>query len=357
MFSDPTGSEMPVLYMKYRMIQEPARKYSTLFPVQLADRHWLSKVYGAIRVRKENMIIINNVTKKNCRLRFDNFVGDHQMHINKMLFLTLVSSGIIGCTSPVPVAQNFPRSYQKVAHTSQHWNIVARDVVEQTEKMVAESKGLQGREFYVPIGKRNSFFDSTFREFLIDHMVNKGMPVAVCPQADLPSGFQQAPEVNVRYETRVVRHSEMPIFQPGVLTALATGVYAIHGISKLDDGDMRAIGGIGVAAAVDTWAATMPRETKTELIITATIEERNRFMMRRSLIYYVPDGDIELFTERKLVENSCTSISDLALSSGEKPQLKEDRNTEMNRLRREAVDKDMRRFNQDYKSSVVRAIY
>ncbi len=282
------------------------------------------------------------------------------MKANKAFLLAIVSTGIVGCTSPVPVAQNFPRTYQKVAQTSQHWNVVARDVVEQTEKMVAESKDLQGREFFVPVGMRNSFFDSTFREFLIDHMVNKRMPVAVCSQTELSPGFEQAPAVIVRYETRVVRHAAMPLYQPGLLTALATGVYAVHAISKFDNGDARGVGGIGVAAAVDTWAATMPKETKTELIITATIHERNRFVMRKSLIYYVPDGDIELFTNRKLVNGPCKESS-MQSSSIDKQQAMEDREAEMNRLRRESVDRDMRRFNPNYdpdgKNSMVRALY
>ncbi len=278
------------------------------------------------------------------------------MKIKNSLLLALVSLSVVGCTSPVPIAQNFPRTYQKVAHTSQHWNTVAKDVVDQTEKMVAESKDLQGREFYVPMASRNSFFDSTFREFLVDHMVNRGMPVAVCPSGELSSGFQQAPEINVRYETRVVRHAEMPLYQPGTLTALATGIYALHGVGKLDNGDFRAIGGIGITAAVDAWAATMPRETKTELIITATIQERNRFIMRKSLIYYIPDGDMDLFVDRKLVNHACNDSNPLSGSSS-KQQVKEDREQEMNRLRREAVDRDMRRFNQDYTSSVVRTLY
>ena len=43
-----------------------------------------------------------------------------------------ISSALFGCASPVPVAENFPVSYQKVARTAHHWDVVAGDLLAQT---------------------------------------------------------------------------------------------------------------------------------------------------------------------------------------------------------------------------------
>lgn len=278
------------------------------------------------------------------------------MRACKFLLLSALPVFIIGCASPVPVAQNFPRSYQKVARTAHHWDVVARDVAMQTGKMVSASRQLQARDLYVPVGERNSFFDSTFREFLVDHMVNSGMQVLACPPGPAPAGFEQAPAVTVHYDTRVVRHEEMPRYQPGLMTALATGIYAMHGVAKLDNGDARVVGAIAGIAGVDAWLAQMPDETRTELIITATIQEGNRFVMRRSLIYYVPDGDWELFRTRSDKPGSCDKGRAVAATGKDMPKAT-DRETEMGRLRAEKVERDMIRFNQDYQPAKMKVSY
>ena len=46
---------------------------------------------------------------------------------------------LVGCASPAPVAQNFPLSYQQVARTAHHWDVVAEDVVSQTMQAIADS--------------------------------------------------------------------------------------------------------------------------------------------------------------------------------------------------------------------------
>lgn len=272
------------------------------------------------------------------------------MRVQNLMALSVAAALVAGCAAPVPVAQNFPRTYQKVARTAQHWDVVAKDVVAHTGKMVAASSQLKDREFYVPVGQRHSFFDSTFREFLIDHMVNSGMPVLACPTGDIAPGFQQAPEVTISYDTRVVRHAEMPAYQPGLMTVLATGIFALHGAAQLDHVDKRVAGAIAGIAGVDTWIAQMPDETKTELIITVTIQERNRFIMRRSLIYYVPDGDIELFSTRAAGKSQCGRRNDTVTSAPAQQQAALDRDAEMDRLRSEKVERDMVRFNDKYRA-------
>ena len=81
------------------------------------------------------------------------------------LLLAAVALTTIGCASPNPVAENFPVSYQKVAGTAQHWDVVAEDVVMQTASVLASNPAFKGRAVYVPPTVRNTAFDATFRDF------------------------------------------------------------------------------------------------------------------------------------------------------------------------------------------------
>jgi len=71
---------------------------------------------------------------------------------------------VVGCASPVPVAQNFELTRQKVARAAHHWDVVAEDVVDQTLRSVAEKPQLQGRGLYVGQA-RSTAFDVAFRNF------------------------------------------------------------------------------------------------------------------------------------------------------------------------------------------------
>ena len=219
----------------------------------------------------------------------------------KAIVLSMIVLSIAGCASPIPVAHNFPLSYQKVARTAKHWDIVADDVVEQTASFLASREGLQGRAVFVPGTQDTTAFDATFHDFLINHLVDRGLQVSVC---SLPGGvgFQTSPDVQIKYEKRIISHGEkMPQYQPGVLTALAAGVLVVRSVAVAD------LSGVGFAAAAlaDLGLGHLSAATQTEMIVTTTIVENNRFAMRRSDIYYVPDGDIALFTNRITKRSEC----------------------------------------------------
>lgn len=215
---------------------------------------------------------------------------------------------LVGCAAPTPVAQNFPLTYQKVARTAQHWSVMADDVVAQTAKYLASNQALQGRGVFVPASSKNSAFDATFRDFLIDRLVDRGMQVSVCAAPPRGTGFATSPDVYVKYETRIIGHSELPYYRPGVLTALAAGVFVGRSIANSDlSYDARGLAGVAVAGLVDLAIANMPRPTRTEIVVTTSIEEGNRFLMRRSDIYYVPDYEADLFIQRVAHNPLCPS--------------------------------------------------
>lgn len=251
---------------------------------------------------------------------------------------------VAGCASPAPIADNFPISYQKVARTAQHWNIVADDVVNQTSKVLASTPALQGRGIYVPSTPRNSAFDATFRDFMINHLVDRGASVSVCPSPKGP-GFATSPDIEIRYETRIIGHGELPQYRPGILTALAAGVFVARGVDHADlSNDALNLVGLGAGAFADWAMGHRARTPSTEIVVTTHIEENNRFVMRRSDIYYVPEADANLFIRRVAGSAACQNADN-------RSDLKENKLVQDEQARREIMVREMRRINPEWRPS------
>lgn len=221
------------------------------------------------------------------------------MRLQNAVLAAAIAAVTLGCASPVPVADNFPLSYQKVARTAHHWDVVADDVVAQTADTLRDRQSFSGRPVYVMQPTRNTTFDAAFRDFMLNRLVDRGIDVNVC---SAPS------EVQVRYSTRVVEHlANMPKYRPGFLTALSSGVLVGHFLADASLSADAAYGiGIPFAIAADIAASHAAEPTRTEIIVTTTITDGNKFVMRRSDVYYVPDGDRPIFTGVVARESECT---------------------------------------------------
>lgn len=254
-------------------------------------------------------------------------------------------TAMFGCASQAPVAENFPLSYQKVARTAHHWDVVADDVVSQTLETIAEKKQLQGRGIYVAPA-RNTAFNGAFRDFLITRFVDHGASVAACKVDQHKPGFaMDGPDIEVNYETQVIGHADTPApYQPGVLTALAAGVVVLHNVGGPLTHLQTDAAILGTGALLDWGAGHIAKPTRTEVIVTTTIVENNRFVLRRSDVYYVPDGDANLFFQRIARRSPCP---------GEKMAMEDsipaidDASSEA--ARRAQVARDMRRVNPEWR--------
>ncbi|MCB1899234.1 hypothetical protein [Cognatazoarcus halotolerans] len=224
--------------------------------------------------------------------------------MNKIsILLASVAAALVGCASPVPVAQNFDAAHQKVARTAHHWDIVAGDVAAQTLNAVSKDPRLMGRGIYIA-NSRATAFNTAFREFMITRLVNEGANVSVCKTDESSPGFaQDAPEVVVTYETQLVQHAYTPPdYQPGRYTALALGVLVIRNIILGGDETTGTIAGVALG---EFGAGHLTRTPATEIVVTTTIAEHNKFVMRRSDVYYVPDEDAALFSARVTRRPTC----------------------------------------------------
>lgn len=249
----------------------------------------------------------------------------------------------VGCASPAPVAQNFPVSYQKVARTAHHWDVVAEDVVAQTLQSIAEKPQLQGRGIFVAKG-RNTAFDTAFREFTITRLVASGASVGVCKMDNkASSGFSiDGPDVEIKYDTQLVRHgANIPDYQPGRYTLLTAGVAVIRNVILGGDSTTGVIGGV----ALGEWlAGHVATQTNTEIIVTTTISEHNRFVVRKSDIYYVPDADAQLFIQHVATRSHCPE--DKKKTVADAPD-----EASQAMARQELLEREMRHVNPEWHSS------
>jgi hypothetical protein len=227
---------------------------------------------------------------------------------NKFLITLAATLFISGCASPVPVATNFARSEQKVARTAHHWSVVADDLVTQTLAKVNSTDELSGRDIYIPKIKDASQFDVTLRDFMLTHIVNKNSSVVICKNLNKSSGKK---ELEIVYETKLIKHNaDVTIFSPGQLTLLGAGVAVLRNAlaSDLTRGQQN-IATIGAFGIADAYASYYTTPTRTELLITTTISENNRYIYRKSDVYYVPDDDSDLFTLAAVQKSECPGES------------------------------------------------
>lgn len=195
-----------------------------------------------------------------------------------------------GCShlAGVPSAEPFPESTQKKAKSAAHWNIIAGDVAEQTASL-SQHPELQGKPLFVSPSSDNSEFSRAFQSMLISKLVNSGLSVATNPDA----------AIEVTYESQVVRHlAGQGDYQPGTLAALAGGVLVARQIvvSDVSPSGMAA-GATALIAGADLLGsyARLRSATNTEVIITTSLVNNKRFLMRKTDVYYVEDAEGVMF--------------------------------------------------------------
>lgn len=253
---------------------------------------------------------------------------------------------VVGCASPMPVARNFELSQQKVARAAHHWDVVAGDVAGQTLQAIADRPQFQGRGIYVAPA-RSTAFEVAFRNFMITNLVQSGALVSEC-RVGKPTGagfVAESSDVEVRYDTQVVVHSGREAdYQPPRLTVLAAGVAVVREIFLSGENVAGTLSGVALA---EWWAGHLARPTRTELIVTTTVVENNRFVVRTKDIYYVPDGDVRLFSQKIADRSACPGDKKVAMDDGE--LVPKEVTAEI--ARQEMIARDMKRTNPQWKPS------
>ena len=195
-----------------------------------------------------------------------------------------------GCSqlAGMPSAEPFPDSSLRKAKSAEHWNVIAGDVAAQTAGLKNRPE-IQGKLLYVSPSGDNSDFSRGFQSMLISKLVNGGLNVATKPDG----------AVEVKYEAQVVRHlAGQGDYQPGTVAALAGGILvareiAVSGASQTG----KAVGVTALIAGADLLGAfaKLHSATNTEVIITTSLIDNNRFLMRKTDVYYVEDAEGVMF--------------------------------------------------------------
>jgi hypothetical protein len=206
---------------------------------------------------------------------------------------------LAGCASQVPLADNYPISSQKKARAVHHWDVLAEDVTTQTFIAMRRAGIAEGTPLYVAEPADNSVFGKAFRTLLITRMVGRGLPVQSEPDPDA---------IELQYETQLVRHnSSRYAHVPGTFTTLAAGIWVVRDLIIGDTAAMPA--GLALGALADYGAGhASGGPTATELLVTSSISLENKYLMRKSDIYYIEDADVSLFIDKCKPEEECAQL-------------------------------------------------
>ncbi len=209
---------------------------------------------------------------------------------NITLTAALVLPFFAGCAQlqGVPSAEPFEAARLKKAKSAQHWDVIARDVAAETAAL-RDKAALQGKPLHV-LAADGSSFSRAFQTLLVSRMVNQGLDVST----------QAAGAITVRYEAQVVRHPDNRggFYAPGSIAALAGGVLVAReiDIGNLSYGGKAAAGTALIAATeLGTAYARLHSPTNTEVLITTSLIDGTRYLMRKTDVYYVEDVEGMLF--------------------------------------------------------------
>ena len=213
------------------------------------------------------------------------------MVFSKAISLAVLAGAVatlVGCATraPIPLAENFELTVQPKVRSAGHWELVSRDVVEQTLATLDKAGVAPGTQLHVALPLNPSSFDLAFRDFLITKLVQSGAPVQQMPGQTL----------DVTYHAQLVRHnSERPHFIPGQFTMLAAGLMAAYGL-RHEHIDAQMLGALGLTAAADYGASiNSGGPTNTEMVLTTTVARGGQYIARKTDVYYLENADTPLF--------------------------------------------------------------
>lgn len=204
-----------------------------------------------------------------------------------MGLLAMTLATLSGCAqSPLPIAGNFQMTEQKKVRSAGHWQIIAQDAAKEMLKMLDDAGAAANARVSLVAPERPSEFDKAFHELLTTALVQSGRRVST----------QEANTLKLTYKAQLVKHeSPRPLFAPGSLTMLATGVWVLHAISKESVDVMRAAS-IGAGALLDFGASlSSGGPTSTELVLTTSASTPDQILARKTDVYYLEEADSNLF--------------------------------------------------------------
>jgi hypothetical protein len=201
---------------------------------------------------------------------------------------SILLSGCVSGFSEAPIATNFPAHKQQKLQAAAHWQVIADDTASQLIKALPERRPL-----HVQQSSQQSPFEKAFSGQLIGTLTAAGYPVM--KTADRPGTLS----VDVSATPLRFSKNRKPHNSPGALTLLAGGLWVLHDIyNDVSPG----AGMMAAAVAVDAthWLRSefaSGATPQTELIVTASVSNAERYYMQTSSVYYTSDPDVGLYVQ------------------------------------------------------------
>lgn len=219
--------------------------------------------------------------------------------MHKRIF-TLVASTMLlaGCVAPyteAPVATNFKKEDQKKLQSASHWQLIAED----TSAQIIQALPRTQQPLYVVQNAEQSPFQKTFNQQLISSLIAAGYPVMKHPN----DGYT----LTVDVKADPVRFSNQPKRTPhvGEATTIAGGLWVLRNIYRNTSPGAAMM---GAALSYDIYNFLNSKNAsgptpKTELLVTASVSDNNRYYANSTNVYYTTDNDWHNYKSQLPVTN------------------------------------------------------
>ncbi|MFC3626700.1 hypothetical protein ACFOKJ_11260 [Vogesella amnigena] len=205
-----------------------------------------------------------------------------------LLLGAILTSACATQTLDVPRADNYPVSSQKKARAVHHWDVLAEDVAGRIAEKLQPKYA--GQPLYVQAAGDSSFMQG-FRKLLINQLIAKGMEVATQPAGTL----------QVKLDAQLVRHNSQAGNSVQLkATSLAAGIAVIRDLTFQHTATAYTLIGLGAAAGLDAANLALNGSasggpTRTEVLVTTTVEAAQRYLVSTSDVYYIESEDASLY--------------------------------------------------------------
>ncbi|MDR2452668.1 MAG: hypothetical protein LBE85_13120 [Candidatus Accumulibacter sp.] len=252
----------------------------------------------------------------------------------KAVFIGVVLVALSGCGVPAryadrPYPTRFDRIEQPKLQSAGHWQAIAANVAQDVVADLGQ-KNLIKAPIYIPRDQDDFAFVEGFTELLTTSLVAQGLDVRTCIQrtcggTNATGDAPNALVLDVRYSAYAFQPRD--IYYTGQATTLMAGLFTAGGIIAGGSSVGVSDGGplefppyrylswgaklLGVTALADAsfWASHnfdtgpdgkyMGQVPKTEILVTASVTQGDRIVVRRSNVYFTSDEDAALYWNQR----------------------------------------------------------
>jgi hypothetical protein len=208
------------------------------------------------------------------------------MKVLYSLFVFVLFFGLWACTSQVPVPQSYPLTYQQKMITAHHWDVLADTVAQRLHDAMASTHPT-GETLVLNVqGPRCcTVFNQAFHDLLMTHLLQKGFGITTNPNEGLP----------IKYQVQLITHEFGPTSTSAEsMTSQGSYAAAVPSPSPGDGFNNRSSfyyqdmtsNNVGPSLLVLNTPNTI-----SEVIVTTSLMNGERFVTRMSDIYYVSDDN------------------------------------------------------------------